>query len=254
MNDGYDTCSNEELLNIYKKYGSTDVLNILIRKNKNLIYHIINRYYSYMNKDTKEDLYQEGLFALFNCIKKYDKNKEVLFSTYAYNSIINYLIKFNQKNTVVVISPIEYKRIYDYKKYNTSYLKKYNRPPTDIEVKKELSFTDKQLNSLKLHIGMLDMMSFDDVVNNADNKDLEKIIENNDLHNQLLEFLQKNLKNKMEYNVIVSYYGLIDNIPLNHKEIADKYNISVNQVQYLKSHTLEKLKNIPSIKKFKIFC
>lgn len=68
-----------ELLYLIKE-GSELALNILYDKYQFLIKKIAKRYFSYGDK--LNDLIQEGLLVLNECIKKYDDRKPALFYTY----------------------------------------------------------------------------------------------------------------------------------------------------------------------------
>ena len=66
----------------------------LIDKYEKFIYYIINRnFYYYVEKYSSivsyDDLYQEGLVALWLSSEKYDSSKEASFNTYLYTAINN---------------------------------------------------------------------------------------------------------------------------------------------------------------------
>lgn len=62
-----------------------EAMNILINKYKPVIINIINDFYKKYDiyGIDKSDLYQEGLIGLLNAVETYDKDKDILFFTYA---------------------------------------------------------------------------------------------------------------------------------------------------------------------------
>ena len=69
-----------------------DERNKLIEDNLNLVYNIVHKYFDYGNK---EDFISEGYIGLIKAADKYDKAKQIRFSTFAcrciYNEISRYL-------------------------------------------------------------------------------------------------------------------------------------------------------------------
>lgn len=63
----------------------------LIIQNEGLIYNIINKYKNYFELD---DLYQVAVMGMLKAYKKYDKNYNAKFTTYAYPYILGEVIKY----------------------------------------------------------------------------------------------------------------------------------------------------------------
>lgn len=73
----------------------------LVSKYKNMIYSIIRKYYIKNNSVVicEQDLFQEGLIALYDAQKSYSEKENVSFSTFAYvlikRRIVKTIIKYN---------------------------------------------------------------------------------------------------------------------------------------------------------------
>ena len=62
--------------------------NVLFNKNKKLVYHILNKYYTSW-PELKDDLIAVGMMALWKATEQYDENREVKFSSFAGRAIRN---------------------------------------------------------------------------------------------------------------------------------------------------------------------
>lgn len=73
----------------------------LFNKNIGLVYHVYNK----LDKNdfvirSKEDMIQEGNYALWNALLTYDKTKDVKLSHYACTCIRNAMLKYIRKNQI----------------------------------------------------------------------------------------------------------------------------------------------------------
>ena len=66
----------------------------LVEMNYNLVRYTLNRYFS--SYYDQEDLEGVGAYALVNAVDKYDVNKNIVFSTYAINSIKTSIARYIQ--------------------------------------------------------------------------------------------------------------------------------------------------------------
>ena len=88
--------------------NNEEAINLIINKYKSCIITILKEYLKEYNIIGIEisDLYQEGLIGLLHAIETFDKNKEVLFYTYACTCIRKSIISairltFRQKNRIL---------------------------------------------------------------------------------------------------------------------------------------------------------
>lgn len=91
--------SNKELLFKYKQTGDLRIKGLIIENNKGFIKDIINKKFNYPN--ILDELFQEGMIALSNCIEKYDPEKGEL-TTLSFYSIRNRLLNYLRKNQQTV--------------------------------------------------------------------------------------------------------------------------------------------------------
>ena len=103
----YRELNDNELIYLCNE-NNEDAINLIINKYKSCIITILKEYLKEYNIIGIEisDLYQEGLIGLLHAIETFDKNKEVLFYTYACTCIRKSIISairltFRQKNRIL---------------------------------------------------------------------------------------------------------------------------------------------------------
>ena len=103
----------------------------LIIENKNLIYKIANMYRS---QTDIEDLFQAGCIGLVKAYRKFDPNKNVKFTSYAYKYILGEISNIVREDRILPISKEKYslnKKIETTKNFLTQELQ---RIPTNEEI------------------------------------------------------------------------------------------------------------------------
>ena len=75
----------EELIELYSKYNSPELLDIIIEKNRNLVYKIANQFKS--TKTDFNDLVQVAFTGLLVAINRFDAKLNNKFTTFAYYCI-----------------------------------------------------------------------------------------------------------------------------------------------------------------------
>lgn len=73
-------------------------LELLYHQNTNLVYSYIRKNDIYLSGYDLEDLYQEGLLALWRACLNYNPSRGVKFSTYAVTCIRNHFVDLIRKN------------------------------------------------------------------------------------------------------------------------------------------------------------
>ena len=189
----------------------------LIIENKNLIYKIANMYRAQADI---EDLFQAGCIGLVNAYRKYDPNKNVKFTSYAYKYILGEISNIVRKDRVLPISKERYslnKKIENAKSYLTQELQ---RIPTNDEVAyylgEDISVIEDAINNIN-PIESLDYEYNDtnlyDMIGN--NMDIDTMI---DLERELAKL------DADERKIILAQYVY----DLSQQEIAEMLNM--NQV------------------------
>jgi len=111
------------------------VINIseqIIIDNQNLIYSIINTYFStYSNKN---DLFQAGCIGLIKAAKNYDESYNTKFSTYAYTSILGEISSSIREDKGIKVSVGMQKLAYKVEKVRLLLYQKLTREPSVLEL------------------------------------------------------------------------------------------------------------------------
>ncbi len=131
----------------------------LIISNQGLIYSIVNKF-----KGDKEDLFQAGCLGLIDAYKKYDKNYETKFTSYAYPFIYGEIYKFATANKNIKVSNEVIKLNMAIMKAEDYLTQKFKRPPTDIELANFLEISIYKITETK---NSLSTISLDDLQNDT---------------------------------------------------------------------------------------
>ena len=121
-----------------------EVLN-LINENKNLIYKIASRFSSYYDI---EDLFQVGVIGIIEAYKKYDKNSNVKFSTYAYKYIFGEIMKYINNDRNIRISSDYFKIYKSYLQAKEVLSQTFGRSPSVGEISLFMEIDEKLLNDV----------------------------------------------------------------------------------------------------------
>ena len=91
----------EELIENYSKYNSTEILEIIIEKNKNLAYKIAHQFKS--SSHNLDDLVQVALTGLLVAINRFDVKQKNKFTTFAYYCIRGEVQHYIRDNNLIKI-------------------------------------------------------------------------------------------------------------------------------------------------------
>ena len=96
--------SNDEMIELFKKYQNGDLLakEELINGNLKLVLSILRKYNN--RTDNMDDLFQVGCIGLIKAIDNFDLGHEVKFSTYAVPMILGEVKRFIRDNNSVRIA------------------------------------------------------------------------------------------------------------------------------------------------------
>lgn len=104
---------------------------VLIEKNKNLIYKVATKYSKYYSID---DLFQVGVIGLIKAAKNYKSDAGSKFTTYAYPYIIGEVVDFVSHDRTIKVTTDQLKIYKAYEKASDALSQKYNRVPSFTEV------------------------------------------------------------------------------------------------------------------------
>lgn len=103
----------------------------LIDEHSGLIYKIAS---FYKNSASLEDLYQVGVIGLIKAFNNYEKDRDVKFSTYAFDYIRGEILSYLRKNSFLKVSKEYYKLRKSYETARELMIKELSKVPTFTEV------------------------------------------------------------------------------------------------------------------------
>lgn len=236
--------SNEEMINLFKKYKEGDILakEELINGNLKLVLSILRKYNNRV--ENLDDLFQVGCIGLIKAINNFDLAFDVKFSTYAVPMILGevkrYLRDYNSVRVARSIKDTAYKIA----KFKEDYINLYNREPNTKEIARELNLTEYEIalaiDSTKDTISMFEPIYNDggDVIYLCDQLSDKKSDYSISDKISLNEALNK-LKEKEKYIINSRYiYGKTQ------MELSEELGISQAQISRLEKSGLENIKKM----------
>ncbi|SEV81722.1 sigma-70 family RNA polymerase sigma factor [[Clostridium] fimetarium] len=214
--------SNEELVKeIQQGINSRDNLEKLYDQNSGVIHKMAVRYSKFAEI---EDLMQEAYFGIYEAAQKYRSDHEVLFITYATFWIQSAMKRYIENNGKNIRIPTRLQaKVYEYKKFISSYKRQSNKEPTDIEICEALNIKSKALKTVRQTIqevndldsldrdvvsedgGMSLVDSIPDSVNIEDDV-INRIMET-DLKTQLWKIVESNVTERENKVILDRYKG-----------------------------------------------
>lgn len=138
--------SNEEMLELFKRYQSGDKLakEELIEGNLKLVLSILRGYAN--RTDNMDDLFQVGCVGLIKAIDNFDLKHEVKFSTYAVPMIVGEIKRYLRDNSSVRVTRSLKDLAYKVLKTKEELTAKLNQEPTVKEIANTLEITEYEVN------------------------------------------------------------------------------------------------------------
>lgn len=239
--------NNEEMIDLFKKYQSGDLLakEDLINGNLKLVLSILKKYNN--RTDNMDDLFQVGCVGLIKAIDNFDLSHEVKFSTYAVPMILGEIKRYLRDNNSVRIArsikDIAYKAL----KVKEELTNELGREPTVDLIAQKLNLplydVSNALDSMKDTISMFEPIYNDggDTIYLADQlSDKTDNYYDRDIKIALNSAI-KNLKDKEKYILTQRYiFGKTQ------MELSDELGISQAQISRLEKSGLNNLKRMIS--------
>ena len=208
------------------------------------------------------DLIQEGNLGLYDAIVRFDKKRNIKFSTYAAFWIKKYIYEaiYDQSRNVKISRRKEL-QVRDLKRAEYELMQKLQRKPRLEEISEYTDLSIYVIKELKTY--MIDTISLDEVVKNVknnfdDEKSKEELklgncfpcdfsssfekIEEKERNKLIYEVLNCSSLNKREKEIIALRYGFIDGKVLSLQEIANHYNLSRERIRQLEEGALKKIR------------
>lgn len=139
---------NEQLLAAYSATGSSATLDDIVRRNQNLLHHILKRF-AYAG-DPYEDLLQVANLGLIKAAQRFDAGRGVRFSTYA-TAIVDGELRHHLRDSLLVRQPRWVKKVYrEIQAMSNELMHKLGRPPEVSELAQALNINE---------VGILEVMN-----------------------------------------------------------------------------------------------
>ena len=236
--------SNEEMIDLFKKYQNGDILakEDLINGNLKLVLSILRKYNN--RTDNLDDLFQVGCVGLIKAIDNFDLAHEVRFSTYAVPMILGEIKRYLRDNSSLRVTrnlkDIAYKGL----KAKEELTNKLNREPTIREIADTLEIDE--LEVMQAFEAVKDAVSIQEPIysDGGDTIYLEEQIADKkdkigqDMSIMLKEALNK-LKSKERYIIYKRYFEGITQM-----ELSEEIGISQAQISRIEKTCLDNMKKI----------
>lgn len=246
----------EEVYQLIKEYQEkccNNALEIIIEKNKGLIFSILTQNNL---KFDDEDSFQEGVIGIIKAVKRFNMKKGLEFSTYATYWIKQQILRNKQDNIRTIRIPVHLQEAYnkivleydikddkDWEKVPKKYRNRTcNYVVKDLRNTIEKSFCisiDNDIQEKGESLFIKDLLE--------DKKDRYKEKENDMLRNRIIEIIKetsnKNFRDSKKYsNIFIERFGLEDRNDKTLEYLAQKYNKTREGIRHIQENFLEKLK------------
>lgn len=197
------------------------------------------------------DLIQEGNIGLMTAIKKYDVNRNLKFSTYAYYWIKKEINKaMYSKDRSIRIPHGVYQQLSDYKKAKRALTLKLNREPINKEISEEMNLPISKVDNLEQLLN--NTLSVDSIINGeigtieellpSPEKTPSEITRDTDLKEQINKLIENSKLKQRERDILKLRYGFNDIEPMTLVEICNYFNVTIERVRQLELSALKKLR------------
>lgn len=236
--------SNEEMIELFKKYksGDSSAKDDLISGNLKLVLSILRKYNNRV--ENMDDLFQVGCVGLIKAIDNFDLSHGVMFSTYAVPMILGEVKRYLRDNNSVRIARSIKDIAYRAMKKKEELTNELGREPSVLEISKELGLSEYEvsnaLDSMKDTISMFEPIYNDggDTIYLADQLSDNKGVYELDQHIELKDAMKK-LRDKERYILTQRYI-----VGKTQMELSEEIGISQAQISRLEKSGLESLKRM----------
>ncbi|MGN0612708.1 MAG: sigma-70 family RNA polymerase sigma factor [Porcipelethomonas sp.] len=249
--DTQEKMSEEEFLKLHAQYKETG--DISLRNRLVMAYGYIAKVAALQLRGSAstqaqvEDMVNQGMITLIDCIDRFDPSKEVRFESYAFMRVRGGIIDLIRKQDWIP------RRVrVNSRKINDTYNElctRLMREPTSEEVANELGITVEKLEKYNCEISNAAVYSFEELIQNVsqmgsvlENSTLDDITpEKKVLKNEMKKILAEAIEELSERERIVISLYYYEN--LNLADIARVLEVSVQRVSQINSRAVSKLKS-----------
>jgi RNA polymerase sigma-B factor len=131
---------NEQLLTVYAETRAPSTLDELVRRNQNLLHHILKRF-AYAS-EPYEDLLQVANLGLIKAAQRYDASRGVRFSTYA-TAIVDGELRHHLRDSLLMRQPRWVRKVYrQIQDKSNELMHKLGRPAEVAELSQALNINE----------------------------------------------------------------------------------------------------------------
>lgn len=239
--------SNDEMINLFKKYQNGDLIakEELINGNLKLVLSILRKYNN--RTDNMDDLFQVGCIGLIKAIDNFDLSHEVKFSTYAVPMILGEVKRFIRDNNSVRIARSIKDLAYKSLRLKEQLTNELGKEPSNALIASKLGISEYEvtnaIDSMKETISMFEPIYNDggDTIYLADQLEDKN---NSNYHLDIKVALNDAIKalNEKEKHIINARYIY----GKTQMELADELGISQAQISRLEKSGLQNIKKMIS--------
>ncbi len=131
---------NEQLLAVYAQTRSAATLDEIVRRNQNLLHHILKRF-AYAS-EPYEDLLQVANLGLIKAAQRFDAGRGVRFSTYA-TAVVDGELRHHLRDSLLLRQPRWVKKVYQQiQDKSNELMHRLGRPPEVAELAEALNINE----------------------------------------------------------------------------------------------------------------
>lgn len=241
--------TNEELVKcIQAGDDKKDYMFQLWKQNYSLINMLVMKYGS---RSEYEDLLQEAFLGLHTATMKYDTDRNIAFSTYAYYWIKLYIVRYMQNKVSLVYIPVHVREaIIHYKKAVDDFKKKHGRKPTEEEVIGFIKVDSNTLCNIRRASEQIYIRSLSETMTDESESTLESLIPSDiDVESDVLRAYDRKRMQILLWAIAEQLSGKASEIfkmrykeGMSQKEVSDKIGIPERQIAYIESNARRKMR------------
>lgn len=236
--------SNEEMIELFKKYQNGDMVakETIVNGNLKLVLSILRKYNN--RCDNMDDLFQVGCIGLIKAIDNFDLSFDVKFSTYAVPMILGEVKRYLRDSTSIRVARSIKDIAYHAFQVKERLTNELNKEPSIKEIADKLGLTEYEvsnaLDSMKETISIFEPIYSDggDTIYLSDQLEDKSSKMNYITEKVALKEAINKLKDKEKFIIIERYIT-----GKTQMELAEEIGISQAQISRLEKSALNNIKN-----------
>lgn len=247
----------------YQQNKDPELKKFLISSNIKLVISVAKKISQRTKKITLEDMIDEGIIGLIKAIDKFEPDRNLKFSTYAFSWIQQSITRFIANTGDIIRVPVHFTdNMAKIKRFENNYMIENNIDTIDDKITSEA--LDIPLDKIKKYKKATQSMTSLDVSIDENDNTMIDVIEdkysinpetsvlNTCLHDSLLKAV--NSLDKREAFILINRFNLNHTTnPLTLTELAEKFKLTKERIRQIESSALQKLRHPMKSKEFREF-